>query len=75
MGDQLNFNDELLSLWKAKPFVPFVIILASGDRYEVNEPIQMAMGDNVVVLVPPGSTHVFFRKNQIVGVEVREPAA
>jgi mannose-6-phosphate isomerase-like protein (cupin superfamily) len=49
-------------------------VLASGDRYKVTGSRQVAIGENVIVIVPPKSTHVFFRKNQIVGVEVEEPA-
>jgi hypothetical protein len=76
MSEAINFNEELVRLWKQRErFSPFTIILTSGDHYEVTEPIQMALGENVVALVPRGSTQVFFRKNQIVGVEVHEPAA
>jgi hypothetical protein len=74
MSEAINFNDEIDRLLDRDPFVPFKIILTSGDRYEITGPRQVAMGDNVVVVVPSKSTHSFFRKNQIVGVEVAEPA-
>jgi hypothetical protein len=75
VSEALNFNEELLNLYKREPFTPFTIVLASGDRHEVTEPLRMAMNDNTVALVPPRSTVIFFRKNQIAGVEVHEPAA
>ena len=74
MAEDLRFDSELNDLLDRDPFVPFTIVVASGDRYKVTGPRQVAMGENVIVIVPPKSTHVFFRKNQIVGVEVEEPA-
>jgi hypothetical protein len=74
MAENLRFDDELNDLLDRDPFVPFSIVVASGDRYKVTGPRQVAMGENVIVICPPKSTVVFFRKNQIVGVEVEEPA-
>ena len=75
MAEEIRFDSELNDLLDRDPFVPFTIVLASGDRYRVTGPRQVAMGDTVIVIVPPKSTHVFFRTNQVVGVEVKEPAA
>jgi hypothetical protein len=74
MAEEIRFENELNGLLDREPFVPFTIVLASGDRYKVTGSRQVAIGENVIVIVPPKSTHVFFRKNQIVGVEVEEPA-
>jgi hypothetical protein len=75
MSEDLNFNDEIANLLDRDPFVPFTIILSSGDRYDVTHLHQVAIGNNVIVVVPPRSTLAFFRKNQVVGVELHEPAA
>jgi hypothetical protein len=74
MSEAINFNNEIDRLLDRNPFAPFKLILTSGDRYEITRPRQVAMGENVMVVVPSKSTHSFFRKNQIVGVEVAEPA-
>lgn len=74
MAEDLRFENELNDLLDREPFVPFSIVVTSGDHYKVTSPRQVAIGDSVVVIVPPKSTMVFFRKNQIVGVEVEEPA-
>ena len=74
MADELRFEDELNSLIDHDPFVPFTILVASGDRYRITGPKQVLVGDSMVVIVPPKSTMSFFRKSQIVGVEVEEPA-
>jgi hypothetical protein len=74
MAEDLRFDSELNDLLDHEPFVPFVIIVASGDRYRVDSPRQIAVGESVVVILPPKSKMAFFRKNQIVGVEVEKPA-
>ncbi len=73
MAETINFNDEIERILDREPFFPFTIIVSSGDRYEVTDPHQLAMGDSVIVLVR--STLAFFRKNQVVGVEATGPVA
>ena len=72
--EELRLEDELNDLLEREPFVPFTVVVSSGDRYRVTSPRQVALGENIIVIVPLQSTHAFFRKNQIVGVEVEEPA-
>jgi len=68
-----NIDSVLQRCSRAKPFVPFEIVLNNGDRFEVTNPWHFAMGgDRVVVLRPGGSQ--FFRKSQIVAVRVHETA-
>jgi hypothetical protein len=74
MSEAINFDDEINKLLDRDPFVPFTIILTSGDRYEITGPRQIALGERVIVVVPPKSTHSFFRRNQVVGIDVAEPA-
>jgi hypothetical protein len=74
MSEAINFNNEIDKLLDNDPFVPFTIILSSGDRYEITGPRQAALGENVIVVVPPKIGISFFRKNQVVGVDVAEPA-
>jgi hypothetical protein len=73
--EEINFDDELKRYLRADPFVPFDIVVTSGDRYEVAEKEQVAMGGNTVVVVLPKTGIRFFRKNQIVAVHVHEPSA
>lgn len=75
MAEDLRFENELNDLLDREPFVPFKIVVASGDKYPVTSPRQMAIGESVVVILPPNSTMVFFRKAQIIGVEVEAHAA
>lgn len=70
--EQINFEDELRRYAEAVPFVPFDILTASGDKYEVQERIQFAMGPNAIVLVLPRTGIQLIRKNQITAIHVHE---
>jgi hypothetical protein len=75
MAEELGLEDELKKALDREPFVPVTVILTSGDRYEITDPWTLAIGASTVVVLPPRSTHVSFRKNQIVAVETHETAA
>jgi hypothetical protein len=70
--EQINFEDELRKYADAAPFVPFDIVTASGDRYHVQERLQLAMGGSAVVLVLPRTGIQLIWKNQITAVHVHE---
>jgi hypothetical protein len=72
--EQINFEDELRKLGTADPFTPFEIIVTSGDRYEVTQQLQMAIGGNSVIVLLPKRGMQMFRKNQIVAVHTLESA-
>ena len=74
MSEKVTFEQEVDKLLRAEPFVPFSLILTSGDRYEVENPGLSFFGENVVYLIQPKSGLAIFRKNQIVGVDVRPGA-
>ena len=75
MAEEMGFDEEILKLLDADPFVPFVIILSSGDRYQVDDPHRVALGSNVIYVVQPREGICFFRRTQVVGVEQRQSAA
>jgi hypothetical protein len=70
--EQINFDADLRRYLTATPFVPFDIVTSSGDRYAVEERLQMAMGGSAIVLVLPKTGIQLIRKNQITAVHVRE---
>jgi hypothetical protein len=72
MSEQINFEDELRKYARAIPFFPFEIVVTSGDRYEVTDPLQLAIGGNSVALLLPRTGIKLFRKNQIVAVQVNQ---
>ena len=50
MAEDLNFEDELARLVDARPFVPFTVVMASGDRYEVDDPHLVAFGNDMIFI-------------------------
>jgi hypothetical protein len=70
--EQINFADELYRNVSAVPFVPFDVVTNSGDRYEVRERLQIAMGGDAIVLVLPKAGIRVIRKNQITAIHVHE---
>ncbi len=72
--EQINFDDELRRYALADPFVPSEIVVASGDRYEVKQPLQLALGGDMIAVLLPKTGLRFFRTYQVVAVHVRETA-
>lgn len=58
-----------------EPFVPFRIILTSGQGYDMVNPDLAAIGESIMhVLFPRSDRSAILRLNQIVSIEVLEPA-
>ena len=75
MSEQIDIKTGLLKFVDREPFSPFVIAMASGDRYEVADPHAAAIGQHAVIVVPPrGAGHSVLRLNQISSLEALEPA-
>ncbi len=75
MAEDINIVDEIKAALERRPFVPFAIVTTSGDRYEITGLHQVAVAKLVVIILPPDSTSIYLRTNQIVAVEVAAPAA
>ena len=58
-----------------RPFTPFVIVMNSGERYTVTGRHQVAVGKNVLVVIPPNSASIHLRFQGVSSVEelVTEP--
>jgi hypothetical protein len=72
--DPIEFEAELRRYGRAEPFSPFEIILTSGDRVLVNNSDNLAFTGNAIVFADPRQGIRVFRKNQVVGFHVHEPA-
>ena len=73
---QDDFEEQIKRMMRASPFQPFEIILTSGDRYRVISEFSLAIGETTMsTLYPPKGGQSYFRKSQIIGIEVPEPAA
>lgn len=72
--ERISFDDELRKLARAVPFMPFEIVTTSGQRYEVTDTMEIAVGHSTVVLVLPRTGVQMIQKNQIVAIHANEPA-
>ena len=75
MAEDISITEEIEKALDRRPFQPFSIVVSSGDRYEVTGRHQVAVGKQVVIILPPDSTSVYLRTNQVVAVELAAPAA
>jgi hypothetical protein len=62
--------DSIRRLLLEDPFVPIEIRLANGDRHEVKDPINVAVGKNVVMIGYSDSDRIAWcTPHQIVSIE------
>jgi hypothetical protein len=71
--ENIDFEDELRRYWRKEPFIPFEIVTTSGDRYQINDPGQIAFGSNTIIVALRKTGIQLVRKNQIVAVHIHEP--
>lgn len=58
--DRETFTATIGAFQTRKPFKPFTVALVDGERYEVDRPNVLALGDGAAVLLAPGNVPVFF---------------
>jgi hypothetical protein len=73
--EEIRFLDELRRYYNASPFVPFDIVTASSDKYEIRDRANIAFGADCCVVVLPRTGICVVRSNQISAIHVHEPAA
>lgn len=67
--------ETLKDLVERRPFVPFTVVLSSGDRHEVRYPATLSVGKQLAILIDPESDrHHDLRVAQIVDLEVAASA-
>ena len=58
--DRESFTATIQALQSRRPFKPFTVVLVDGDRYEVERPNILALGEGIAIMVAPGDVPVFF---------------
>jgi len=61
--------DTIRSLKRKDPFNPFRIVMASGDRYLIENPDALAIAASQLHYYPRGGMGIHVRLNQITSVE------
>lgn len=60
MMDRETFTTTIQALQNRRPFKPFTVALVDGERYEVDRPNILAVGEGIAILIAPGGVPVFF---------------
>lgn len=74
----LEFNSrhaEIVGLLRRKPFVPFAVLRNNGDRYEVAGRGRAGLSPWTIGIATPDEGLTIFQMEEVVGVEVHEPAS
>ena len=61
--------DSILHLKRREPFNPFYIVMASGDRYLVENPDAFAVATTQLHYYPRGGMGIHMRLNEVAAVE------
>jgi hypothetical protein len=71
MAEEENTIDTIKHLSRTEPFVPFQIVMTSGDRYRIENGDSLAITSSKLHYYPPKKSGVAIsmRINQIVAVE------
>jgi hypothetical protein len=68
-GQQETTVDTILHLKRRDPFSPFQIVMASGDRYLIENPDALAIAATQLHYYPRSGMGIHMRLNQITAVE------
>ncbi|MEX2216939.1 MAG: hypothetical protein WD768_22695 [Phycisphaeraceae bacterium] len=63
-----NFQHIVDTLFERRPFRPFTVVLADGERFEVDHPRAMVTRDGVAVFLAPGGIPVWFDHDSVTQV-------
>jgi hypothetical protein len=70
MAEESNIMDTVRDLKNREPFMPFGIVLTSGDRYLIEDPDALAITTQQLhYYLPRSEKAVHMRLNQIAAVE------
>lgn len=76
-GKDESTVDTIVHLKRQDPFLPFQIVMSSGDRHLIENPDALAVAASQLHYYPRTGMGIHMRLNQIVTVEVpsEKPAA
>ncbi len=71
MPERITFRSELDRLLDAEPFVWFEIVMASGNRYRVDDPAEVVVGEEIIHLMPRRPKgHNVLRFNEVSSLDI-----
>lgn len=70
MAEDISIEEELNARLAGVPFVSFVIIMTSGDRFKIGDRDEVAVGASTITIYYPRSGAIVLRKSQLLGLEM-----
>jgi hypothetical protein len=70
MAEEVRFEDVLDQKVNSTPFEPFALTVTSGERFEISQQMQVAIGRNTITLFHSRSGFTMLRKNHLVTLHV-----
>ena len=70
MAEEVSFETEIMDRLNNEPFQPFALTAASGERYEINNQDELAVGSSTITVYRQPSGFVVVRKSQLVALHV-----
>src|SRR5690348_10569912 len=71
MSERINVRTEIEERIDRDPFDPFVIVMSSGHRYRIEDPGEVVVGDEAIVILPfRRGGHSVLTSTQISSVDV-----
>ncbi len=70
-----NAIEELRALKRNQPFVPFIVVLKDGRRFEVIRRLQYAFSESRVVVLDENDRVDPFRPADIADIQLRHPVS
>jgi len=76
-GKEESMLDAILHLKRRDPFNPFQVVMASGDKYLIENPDALAVASTQLHYYPRAGMGIHMRINQVTAVEEQheQPAA
>jgi hypothetical protein len=69
VAEEESTLDTIRDLKRREPYLPFNIVMASGDRYVIEDPDALAIGTSQLHYYPRTGMGIHLRFNQITAVE------
>ncbi len=68
-------RDEIVEHLDREPFLPFRIVMTSGEGYDITNPHLLALGESLMhVMQPKSNRYTILRLNQVASLEILETA-
>jgi hypothetical protein len=69
MPQEESARDVIIHLRERDPFRPFDVVMSSGEKYRIDEPLALAIATSQLHYYPRSGMGIHLRLNQVASVE------